>query len=408
MKEVILREINNNDLPVIICGAGIVGEALLSICNDAGIQVKCFCDGSKKVSKTTLSGKEVIYTPALKSRYDDASLLISAAAIKDVVDLLHEMGFSKWYAGGNLLKDLDLSQSVLLDYRKFAIENCILCHEGFLNQDEIFIRSIDLIITERCSLRCKDCSNLMQYYEKPENCDKDMLLTSIDAFFKVVDEVMDFRIIGGETFMNKKWPLFVKRITEGAKPNDPEVKRIVLYTNGTIVPAAEDIECLKNDKALVIATNYGLSLSRKLMELRQILEQNSVSHHVLEMDEWLDCSAITQHHRTAEENRGIYKKCCAKNMVTLSDGKLFRCPYAANAARLCAVPDFEDDYVDLFREPLDKRHIDKTKKKVRNYLLHKECLETCDFCDGRPLSGKAVEPAVQLDKPVVYFKYASK
>ena len=405
MEKAILREIRNNDLPVIICGAGIVGEVLLSICNDVGIQVECFCDGSKKVSQTTFCGKEVIHTPCLKSRYDDAILLISAAAIKDVVDLLHEMGFSRWYAGGLLLKDMDVSQSGLLDYRKFAIENCMLCHGGFLNRDEIFIRSIDLIITERCSLRCKDCSNLMQYYERPRNCDKEMLLTSIDAFFKVVDEVMDFRIIGGETFMNKEWPVFVKRITEGVKPDDPEVKRVVLYTNATIVPSAEDIECLKNDKGLVIATDYGPSLSHKLVELRQILEQNEVSYHVLEIAEWLDCSAIMPHNRSVEENLEIYKKCCAKNMFTLSDGKLFRCPYSANAARLRAVPDFEHDYVDLFKEPLDETHIRETKKKVRDYLLHKNYLETCDFCDGRPLSGTEVTPAIQADKPLAYRKY---
>ncbi len=406
MKEVILREIKENNLPVIICGAGIVGDVLLSICNEAEIQVECFCDGSKKVSQTTFCGKEVIYTPDLKSRYNDAILLISAAAIKDVVDLLHEMGFSKWYAGGLLLKDMDVSQTGLLDYRKFAVENCILCHEGFLNRDEIFIRSIDLIITERCSLRCRDCSNLMQYYEKPQNCDKDMLLASIDAFFRVVDKVMDFRIIGGETFMNKEWPVFVRRITEGIKPDDPEVERVVLYTNATIIPTAEDIECLKNnDKGLVIATDYGPSLSRKLVELKQILEQNNVTHQVLEMDEWLDCSAIKPHNRSVEENLEIYKKCCAKNMSTLSDGKLFRCPYAANAARLCAVPDFEDDYVDLFKEPLDETHICQTKKKVRDYLLHKDYLKTCDFCDGRPLSGTEVTPAIQADKPLAYRKY---
>ncbi|MDB4264990.1 hypothetical protein N9893_02890, partial [bacterium] len=367
--------------------------------------VECFCDGSIKVSQATFCGKEVIHTPSLKSRYDNAILLISVAAIKDVVDLLHEMGFFEWYAGGLLLKDMDVSQSGLLDYRKFAVENCILCHEGFLNPDDIFIRSIDLIITERCSLRCKDCSNLMQYYERPKNCDKGMLLDSIDAFFKVVDEIMDFRIIGGETFMNKEWPVFVKRITEGVKADDPEVKRVVLYTNATIVPTAENIECLKNDKVLVIATDYGPSLSRKLVKLRQILERNGISYYVLEIKEWLDCSAITPHNRSIEENLEIFKKCCAKNMFTMSDGKLFRCPYSANARRLCATPDFEDDYVDLFKEFLDETHIRETKKKVRDYLLHKDYLKTCDFCDGRPLSGTEVTPAIQADKSLAYRKY---
>ncbi len=407
VKQDLLREIKNTDLPIIINGAGIVGEVLLSICNEANIPVECFCDGSIKVSQGTFCGKEVIHTPDLKSRYDDAVILISAVAIKDVVDLISEMGFSKWYAGGLILKDLDVSQDVLLNYRRFAVENCILCHDGFLNHDEIFIRSIDLIITERCSLRCRDCSNLMQYYEKPQNSDTELLLESMGAFFKVVDEIMDFRIIGGETFMNKAWPVFVKRLTAGERPDDPEVKRVVLYTNGTIVPGAKDLACLRHEKVLVIATDYGERLSRRLDKLLRVLENHRIAHHVLRVEEWLDCSSIAPHHRTDDGNRKIFNKCCAKNMLTLSDGKLFRCPYAANATRLGAVPNIKSDYVDLFSDPLDETHIFETRNKLKNYLLHKQYLEICDFCNGRPLSGKEVTPAVQTDAPLNYTRYAS-
>lgn len=407
--EDIISEIKNQQLPVIICGAGIVGETLLSACKNEGIEVECFCDSSVKVAQSSFCGMEVIYTPDLKARYTDAVFLISVAAIKDVVDLLHNVGFSNWYAGGSLLRDLDISQSqpeALLNYTKFAIENCILCHDGYLNPDQLFLRSIDLVITERCSLRCRDCSNLMQYYESPRDCNIDMLLKSIDVFCAVINEVMDFRVIGGDAFMNKQWPVIVKRLTD-----EPKAKRIVLYTNGTIVPSRKHLSHLQNYKVLVIVTDYGI-LSRKLAELKQMFEENKIAYHVLTVSEWLDCSAITQHSRSIDKNREIYKFCCAKNMPTLSDGKLFRCPYAANAARLTAVPDYKDDYIDLFQEPLDAASICATKNKVRDYLLHKDYLKTCDYCNGRPLSGseiqpavKEIRPAVQANKPLPYHKY---
>ncbi|MBT8342132.1 MAG: hypothetical protein KJP07_19170 [Desulfatitalea sp.] len=405
MKQEILNRLKRGDLPVIIGGAGIVGQVLFNICSEEGIFVECFCDGSIKASGSTFCGKQVVHTPELKSRYDDALVLISAAAIKDVVDLLTDMGFGNWYAGGLLLKDMDVSQDVKLDYRKFAIENCILCHDAFMHPDKIFIRSIDLIITERCSLRCKDCSNLMQYYEKPENVNRELLLKSIDAFFAVVDEVMDFRIIGGETFMNKEWPVFVKRISRQRRKNDPQIKRIVLYTNGTIVPKEKDLACLQNDKVLVIATDYGSMRSRRLDELVKVLESRRIAYHVLKVDEWLDCATIQPHDRTPEENQSIFRKCCAKNMLTLSDGKLFRCPYAANAARLSAVPDYRQDYIDLFEAPLDTHTISITKDALRHYLFHQTNLQTCDFCNGRPLSGKEVRPAEQASGPLAYYKY---
>ncbi|MFC2039099.1 hypothetical protein ACFLUG_04950, partial [Chloroflexota bacterium] len=258
------------------------------------------------------------------------------------------------------------------------------------------MRSIDLIITERCSLRCRDCSNLMQYYEKPKDCDINMLLKSIDAFCKVIDDVMDFRVLGGDVFMNKEWPLVIKRLTD-----EPKARRVVLYTNGTLVPKEKDISCLKNAKVLVIISDYGF-LSKKLGELKQLFEQNKIAYHILEVNEWLDCSVITPHNRSIDKNREIYKSCCAKNIDTLSDGKLFRCPYAANAHRLSAVPDYKTDYIDLFQEPLDAESIRETKNKVRDYILHKDYLETCDYCNGRPLSGTEIQPAIQTDKPLKY------
>lgn len=406
VKQEIINQIKNKQLPVIISGAGIVGKALLSLCMDEGIEVECFCDSSIKAVQSDFCGLEVIYTPDLKNRYKDAVIIISVAAIKDVVDLLHNTGFKNWYAGGVLLKDLDVSQDgpdASIDYSKFAIENCILCHDGYMNPDKLFLRSIDLIITERCSLKCRDCSNLMQYYENPKNCDTDKLLKSIDAFCSVIDEVMDFRVIGGDAFMNKEWPVIVSRLT-----NELKAKRVVLYTNGTIIPNEKYVSILNNSKVLIIITDYGI-LSKKIHGLKKVLEENSIAYHVLKPDEWLDCAVIAPHNRTLEENKQLYKICCAKNMNTLSDGKLFRCPYSANAARLSAVPDYKNDYMDLFTElnnVSDVEGIRAIKNKVRDFVINKNYLDTCDYCNGRPLAGNAVKPAVQAAKPVVYHKYA--
>ncbi|MEI7811966.1 MAG: radical SAM protein [Ignavibacteria bacterium] len=399
-KTQILAEIKSKQLPVIIAGAGIVGKTLLSICREEGIAVECFCDNSIKVANTKFCNLDVIYTPELKNRYENAVIIISVVAIKDAVDLITRTGFPDWYAGGILLKDMDVSQSeVALDYPRYAIDNCILCHNGYLDTVNLFFRSIDIIITERCSLKCNDCSNLMQYYEKPQNCDTNAILNSIDRFCAVVDDVMDFRVIGGEVFMNKEWTVIVERLVK-----EPKAGRIVLYTNGTIIPAEKDLEYLRNNKVLVIISDYK-ELSKKLSELRQIFEKTKISYHVLEVNEWLDCSAISQHNRGAEGNKEIFQLCCAKNMPTLSDGKLFRCPYSANATRLNAVPDNPGDYVDLYREPLDGTGLIETKSKVRAYLNNLEYMEICDFCSGRPLSGAEVKPVVQIKEPRQYNRF---
>ena len=224
-------------------------------------------------------------------------------------------------------------------------------------------------------------------------------MKSIKVFCMIADEIMDFRVIGGDVFMNREWPIIVKKLID-----EPKARRVVLYTNGTIVPNKKDILCLQNKKVMVIISDYGVT-SRKLGELKQIFEENQILHHVLEIKEWLDCAAIKPHHRSVKQKKEIYRKCCAKNMATLSDGKLFRCPYAANTARLSAVPDYKNDDIDLFQESLDPANLQKTKDKVRDYILNKDYIETCDFCSGRPLSGVEVMPAVQVNKPLAYKKY---
>ena len=204
----LLQAIKNREQSVVIVGAGVVGKVLLSICNDAGIAVDFFCDSSYKVAANGMfCGLRVLHISQIPTEYKDAMFIISAASIKDVVERLSDQGNSNWYAGGLLLKSIDVSQpDVNLDYAKFAIENCILCHDGYLHPKRIFLRSVDIIITERCSLKCKDCSNLMQYYEQPRDCNVDVLLYSIDALCAVVDEVMDFRVIGGDVKMNIFYP----------------------------------------------------------------------------------------------------------------------------------------------------------------------------------------------------------
>lgn len=393
--------LKNDPRPLLIYGAGVVGKVLLEICEEIGLTVQAFCDGSTALANTTFCDRPVIHASDLPHHYQDACFLISVASIKDVVEKLNELGYRTWKAGGPLLKRYRPSpgaQVSYLNYVDYAVETCIWCHDAYLAHSGLFIRSVDVIITERCSLRCKDCSNLMQYYQAPRDCDWDRLLESIGRFCDLVDDVLEFRVIGGEAFMNKRWPKVVSHLV-----SQPKARRVVLYTNGTILPPEDRLQALRHSKVLVIISNYG-KISRNLPRLKKALEDMGIKHYVLNIDSWLDCARIEPHHRTVRENKHLFADCCAKNMLTLSDGRLHRCPFSANAFRLGAVPDFKTDYVDLFKANLNEAR-ETLRKEIWNYLNHKEYLHTCDFCKGRPLAGPEVAPAVQIEKPLSYRKY---
>jgi organic radical activating enzyme len=397
-----IKSINSESAPIIIFGAGIIGEILFHACCIAGIKVDCFCDD--KVTGT-LCDLSVLHTSELKMKYQDAIFFISSSNIKDMVDRLKDLGYSKWYSCGLMLRDFDLSQAHIattaysVEYLEYLVCACLLSHDNYINPEKLFLRNVDIIITERCSLKCKDCSNLMQYYKKPQNCNLEEVLRTIEVFCSYMDEVFEFRVIGGEPFMNKDFHLVVNKLIDESK-----VRKIAIYTNGTILPSEAQMSCLQNNKVLLCITDYG-DLSRKLNELTQELQKKGIVYYVYKDRGWTSCSTVTRYERTIEQNEDVFKKCCAKNLATLSDGKLYRCPFAANASRLKATPDYIGDYINILEMPLNAIDFIDIKNRIRSFLIEKTKLETCDYCNGRPYGAPEITPAIQVDKPLDYKQY---
>ena len=42
------------------------------------------------------------------------------------------------------------------------------------------------------------------------------------------------------------------------------------------------------------------------------------------------------------------------------------------------------------------------KKRIRKFLLEKDFLEVCDYCNGRSFGDPEIQPAVQTNKPLEY------
>ena len=385
----------------IIFGAGIIGEALLLACRAAGIKIEGFCDDKVK---GPLCGLEVIHSSDLKRKYQDAVFFIASANIKDMVDRLKDLGYSKWHSCGLLLRDFDLSQVPLgpttftPEHLEYKVSSCVLCHDNYMNPNRLFLQSVDIIITEKCSMKCTDCSNLMQYYEEPKNVELDETLRTIEAFCRSMDDIYEFRIIGGEPFMNKELHLVVEKLI-----CEPKVKKIAIFTNGTILPRETQIPSLQNSKVTLFITDYD-ELSRKLTELTQLLQKQGIAYFSQKAQGWTDCSSLEKHNRTLEQGVEVFKECCAKNLATLSEGKLYRCPFHANGARLKAIPDVEEDFIDFLEKPLDEIDSEEMRKRLRSFLVEKTYIEACDYCNGRPYGAPKIIPAIQIDKPLAYKK----
>ena len=247
--------------------------------------------------------------------------------------------------------------------------------------NKFIIPSIDLILTEKCTLNCSDCANLMPYFSTPKDSSLDQMLLSMRVILDKVDSLTELRILGGEPFIFKK----INDILNFSIPQK-KIQHIIIYTNGTIVPRIETLEILKNNKIMLEITNYG-KLAKNFQKLIDICTNNKINFLVRELGSWDDSANILQPTRTEKENVNIFNECCAKYLYTLMHGKLYRCPFSASLDAIKKISLAENNAIEI-NEKI-------SRKNLEEYVYGVKYLDSCRYCQGRSKLLSRVVPARQ-------------
>lgn len=401
-----IQSLKQTGAPIIIAAAVKESEAIANACRDIGINVSAFCDSEKRKSNDPFCNLEVIHTPTLPKRFPKARFLIATQQIQDVVDQLSGMGYQDFHSGLELVENYDVSQHqhiISQPYMETRLSVYKKSHEVYFDKEKTYMRSVDVMITTKCSMKCESCSNLMQYYKNPANSDYKSTLEALEIINENVDYISEFRVIGGEPLMNKEWTQIVNGIVE----KNAE-RKIFIYTNGTIAPKNSQLEIFKGNKNInFVITDYG-KLSRNINKLTDLLNSYEIRYSRTAAEHWIDCSSIRHHKRTTSELEEVFKQCCVKYIYTLLNGRLYRCPFIANAANLNAIPDNPANYVDLFSKTVN------VKQQVRRLVKVAKFFPACDFCVGRPYDASSklgydgkglIAAAKQTPKPLAYKSY---
>ena len=401
---------SNND--VFIFGADIAGKVVKRLLDKSDLKISGFIDNNRNKCVEAIDNIPVFHAESLNQLDKNSVILIASTYIDDIISQLEALNFYNWapitfiiehhkqvdfrnLIRGNLQKN-HAGGEFTQDFVDFAITNMVNSQKKYLNKSLLFIRSIDLILTEKCSLKCKDCANLMQYYQEPKNIEKQELIDDLADLMAVADEVNEIRIIGGEPLMNKDF----HQISKIASSYD-KIKKVVIYTNGTICPPDIKLQELKNEKIFVFITTYG-KLSRNAQKLVDKLEELKIQYNCQPAYGWTECGGIGVWGRTDLENTEIFRNCCAKHFTTMTDGKIFRCPFSANVERLMAIPEAESDFISLRGIRNQTHKIEDTKKKLRWFLREKPFLSACDSCNGRTYGDPEITPGIQTKAPIEY------
>ena len=127
----------------------------------------------------------------------------------------------------------------------------------------------EIVVTTRCSLRCKYCANLIQYYREPYDLEPVVLKSSIAKLMRCCDYVAKVRLIGGEPFLYKDLAEILEFLMRY-----PQIGSIEIPTNGTVPIRDEQLlSILKQGRGHVYVSDYGYG---KAAEFCRVLRENGI------------------------------------------------------------------------------------------------------------------------------------
>lgn len=394
----LLTNIEQSKSKVVVYGFGIAGRWVSSILAERGLLIGIVDTDSKRWGNTfcgtVISGPESLSNLQHIS-FDVVNTVID---VQDVTDTLNRVLKNDGIALGLYLDDLSEpgfftkfpNSTVESDeFLRYGLEAVKRCHEGYYSDTELFLRSVDIVITEKCSLKCKDCSNLMQYYENPQNVSFDDVCAQLNQLLARIDHLFEVRLIGGEPFMNKDIYKFIDYLIPIEK-----ISRIIVYSNATIPIDMDKRETLAHNKVVFSLTDYG-TLAKNTPRVISQLEGIGAAHRLHPPDNWTDSGVIHDFKRTKDDMKRLFNDCCGKNLLTLSNSRIYRCPFAANADRLSAIPNDGRNSVS----------VDSSAREIKKYISEIDYLPACNYCKGRSFNSPSILPAVQTKTPLSYVKF---
>ena len=176
------------------------------------------------------------------------------------------------------------------------------------------------LLTTACNLNCRNCADLVPY--KPlATYDKKNVVHDLEKLLKVVDKIGQVLLIGGETLLYPD----LKYLLEYCL-NKPQIGKVIITTNGTIMPDESLYKLLQNKKALLRLSGYPESVAPNRSKIVAELQRRNINCENLEGMQWSYMGDNRKRNHTLSELQEVFKKCGMRTCVCLSaDGRMFFC-----------------------------------------------------------------------------------
>ena len=238
---------------LILYGAGVNGLIVSILLKKMGVEFICFADSDERKWGGVYMEKPIISPQELKEKYPDVAVLITPYHLGPVYRLLQEMGYKTLFDCLYLFLEFDTDdiEPLLPKDRYLPGQFPVSVYNYMRKLHEFHVsglgnyKSLFIFVTEKCTLRCKDCFYFIPYYQSPADCDYDKLCIAIDRILKT-GQFSFISIVGGETFLYDRLSELIDKIV-----SFPNVERVYPITNATMLPKDNVINSMRNKKIFV-------------------------------------------------------------------------------------------------------------------------------------------------------------
>ena len=363
---------------IYIFGAGVKGEYVYRIMK----WFNCFAmfiDNSTAKQATGKCSEKVISLNEYKEKYNDGLIVVAVdnRYISSVCTQLEKFGYRE---NANYYKYQEFLSKI------FPI--LVLKEYGLL-----YSEMMQICLTERCTLKCRYCAHgCYNVNSESKDIAPEDIIESVDLFFKKIDKVMDFVLLGGEPFLYKDIDKIISHIGKNYRD---QIHNFVITTNGTIVPSENVLELCKKYDVLIRISNYSAKISRLKERYEKLclkLEQVGVNYDMgEEAYEWMDYGFSSLDRKATPEELIRVFDSCTTPCRELRNGRIYYCVQARSSGENLQFAVGQDDYLDLRNE--------NDKAVILEYLTgysEKGYMEMCNYCYGAEAEQHPIPVAEQL------------
>lgn len=365
-----------------VYGAGKLGRQLLGTLKRNG-HFSAFIDNDKSKQINGYCGKSVL-------RYEEYenigknNIIIIAASEKNTVEIKKKLN------NYGLLENKDY-----YTYERF-INNiypiiAMYCH------NELFMSLCQIVLTERCSLKCKKCAHACYATDyRIKDMTLEQAVNSADSFFEKVNYINEFVLIGGEPFLYKDLCKVIKYI--GEKYSE-KMGTFSITTNGTILPPKEVLEMCKEYNVLIRISNYSKQIPRLVKqyeELIEMFEKYGVEYELSPGEGyWMDYGF--EYVDNGDDPHKLIEifDACKTPCREIRGSRLYYCVMARSVSDNLHMDVGKDDYLDF-----DKLSSNDYKKQILEYTYgysEKGYLDMCRYCHGADAHKYIIPVAEQMN-----------